>query len=380
MRKPRPTSPRIRANVAEQNRLKAEASTNVAASQTKRAERQAALLRQQGKDLELAVLLAKLENIPEARVDARLQLAAEAARRRLEPETQDGLFKRLFLTAAPRNVTWPPELSAGILSMAISRDDQRLFAVAQDRLRIVDLASGQERDSMPLSAYPGSGGSVRRPLLLTSGEKLLMLWNRTASVVDGNTLRVISPPIADVTAFTASADGTRAAFLLGSHSVKVCDLTTNCESMSEHDDVKDSSPADLELSEDGKSLVIIHAGSGGSEIALFDAVPWKQRKVRSFRDIQKLSMSVDKAHVHVCTPGALRRYDAFDDTLDETIVHRFAPAIAENCRFFGERTVTTHADGVVRVWDSTGALVTHASGSRQERLPDGAWGHDARRC
>jgi len=350
------------ADLAEQNRLKSEQSTAVATFQTKRAERQATRLMQQGKDLELAVLLARMESIPEANVDARLQLAAEAARRRLEPETQNGLLKRLFVTAAPREVAWPAELSEGVLSIAISRDDQRLFAVAKDRLRVVDLTSGRERASRPLSEYPGSDGDAKRPLLLTSGEKLLMLWNKTASVVDGNTLRVIGPPISGVRAFTASGDGTRAAFLLESQSVKLCDLTTDCASISEHDDVKGSSPEDLELSEDGASLVIIQkAGSDTSQIALFDAVSWKPRKVRAFRDISKLSMSVDKDHVHVCTPDALRRYDAFDDSLDETIVRRFAPASAENCRFFGERTVSTHADGVVRVWDSTGTLVTQAS-------------------
>ena len=350
------------ATLAEQNRLKSEKSTDLATFQTKRAEGQARLLRQQGKDLELAVLLARLESIPEANVDARLQLAAEAARRRLEPETQNGLLKRLFVTAAPRGVAWPPELSEGLLSMAISRDDQRLFAVAKDRLRVVDLTSGRERASMPLSEYPGSDGDIKRPLLLTSGEKLLMLWNKTASIVDGNTLRVIGPPISDVTAFTASGDGTRAAFLVESQSVKLCDLTTDCKSISEHDDVKGLSPEDLELSEDGKSLVIIQkANSDTSKIALFDAVTWKLRKVRAFRDISKLAMGVDKNHVHVCTPDALRRYDAFDDSLDETIVRRFAPASAENCRLFGERTVSTHADGVVRVWDSTGMLVTQAS-------------------
>jgi hypothetical protein len=350
------------ATLAEQNRLKSEKSTELATFQTKRAEAQAKLLTQQGKDLELAVLLARLESIPEANVDAGLQLAAEAARRRLEPETQNGLLKRLFVTAAPRGVAWPPELSEGILSMAISRDDQRLFAVANNRLRVIDLTSGRERASMPLSEYPGFDGDSKRPLLLTSGEKLLMLWNKTASVVDGNTLRVIGPPISDVTAFTASGDGTRAAFLVASQSVRLCDLTTNCKSISEHDDVKDMSPEDLELSEDGKSLVIIQKSDRDtSQIALFDAVSWKQRKVRAFRDISKLAMGVDKDHVHVCTPDALRRYDAFDDSLDETIVRRFAPASAENCRVFGERTVSTHADGVVRVWDSTGTLVTQAS-------------------
>jgi WD40 repeat protein len=348
--------------LAEENRQKSEKSTALATLQTKRAEVQAGLLRQQGKDLELAVLLARLESIPDASVDARLQLAAEAARRRLEPETQNGLFKRLFLTAAPRDVAWPSDLSAGILSMAISRDDQRLFAVAKDRLRVVDLASGQERASMPLSEYPGFDGDSKRPLLLTSGEKLLMLWNKTASVVDGNTLRVMGSPISNVTAFTASADGTRAAFLVGSQSVTLCDLTTDCKSISEHDDVKDLSPEDLELSEDGKSLVIIQqASSDARQIALFDAVSWKRRKVRAFRDITKLAIGVDKDHVHVCTPDALRRYDAFDASLDETIVRRFAPASAEKCRLFGERTVSSHADGVVRVWDSTGMLVTQAS-------------------
>ena len=350
------------ATLAERNRLEAEKSTDVAIFQTERAEAQARLLRQQGKDLELAVLVARLESIPEARVDARLQLAAEIARRRLEPETQSGLLKRLFLTAAPREVTWPAEFSEGILSMAISRDDQRLFAVAKDRLRLVDLTSGRERASMPLSEYPGFDGDSKRPMLLTSGDKLLMVWNKTASVVDGHSLRVIAPPISGVTAFTASGDGTRAAFLVQSQAVKICDLTTDCKSIAEHDDVKDLSPEDLELSEDGKSLVIIQrANNEGSKIALFDAVPWKRRKVRAFRDIDKLSMSVDKDHVHVCTPDALRRYDAFDYSLDETIVRRFAPASAENCRFFGERTVSTHADGVVRVWDSTGTLVTQAS-------------------
>ena len=32
-------------------------------------------------------------------------------------------------------------------------------------------------------------------------------------------------------------------------------------------------------------------------------------------------------------------------------------ARAERCRFFGERTVTSHADGAIRVWDETGTLV-----------------------
>ena len=274
------TLARQQATLAEQNRLKSEESTKLATFQTRRAEGQAMLLRQQGKELELACLLARLESIPEANVGARLQLAAEAARRRPDPETQNGLLKRLFVTAAPRAVAWPAELSEGILSMAISRDDQRLFAVAKDRLRVVDLASGGERASMPLSEYPGFGGGRGRPLLLTSGEKLLMLWNETASIIDGNTLRVIGPPISDVTAFTASGDGTRAAFLVESQSVKLCDLATDCKSIWEHDDVKDLSPEDMELSEDGKSLVIIQKGSSnGSEIALFDAVVWKRRKV-----------------------------------------------------------------------------------------------------
>ena len=355
------TLARAQAFQAEEHRREAEKLTEVATRETKRATGQTALLRQQQKDLEVALITAQLGSIPEANVDARLQLAAEAARRRLDPEQQDGLFKTLFVTAAPTNVDWPAGFSAGVLSMAISRDDRRLFAVAKDRLRLLELPSGRERASMLLSEYPGFGGKNATPWLLTSGGKLLVLWNQFASVVDGTSLRVTGAPIRNVRAFTASADGSRAAFLLTDQSVLLCDLTTDCERNWKHD-VADLSPGDLELSDDGKSLVIIEQFTHDArKIALFNAEPWEPRKVRAFRDISKLSMSVDAKHVHVCTRDALHRYDAFDNTLDETIV-RFAPAgRAQNCRFFGERTVSSHADGVVRVWDNTGILVTQAS-------------------
>jgi hypothetical protein len=340
------------AELAEDNRKQAERSTTLAT-------RQAALLLERRKDLEVAILSTRLESIPDGNVDAHLQLAAEAARRRLDPERQNGLLKRLFVTAKPRDVAWPPELSQNAVSMAISRDDQRLFVAAKDWLRVVDLASGGVRASMQMSAYQGFG-SGKDPLLLVAGEKLLILWNRIASVVDGSTLRVLGSPISEVTAFTASDDGAKAAFLLASQAVIVCDLASDCKSTSLHD-VAELSPADLELSNDGKSLVIIAKSIGGSrQMALFDTDPWVRRKARSFRDAGKLSMSVDRDHVHVCTPASLRQYDAQDDSLDETVVRRFAPE-AEGCRFFGEWTVSSHADGGIRVWESTGTFVTQAA-------------------
>jgi WD40 repeat protein len=323
----------------------------------------------QGRRLAALLITAKLASVPEANGEARLQLAAEAARRRRDPESGNALLKALLNVALPRETAWGSELARGVVSMAISPDDQRLYAVAGNKLRVIDLSSGQERLSAPMSEYPGAGGK-NNPVLLFSGEKLLMLWNRSISVVDGRTLRVLSSPISGAIAFTASADGTRAAFLLLPGEVILCDLASNCESFSRYD-VKDLSPEDLELSADGKSLAIIQGqntnarNTDARQIALFDTMPWKQRKARSFHDVSRLAISVDEQHVHLCTPDALRQYDAYDNSLDETMVRRFAPK-AVSCRFFGERTVTSHADGAVRVWDETGTLVTQVS-SRVDR-------------
>jgi WD40 repeat protein len=312
---------------------------------------------EQEERLEALLIAAKLPSVPEGEIEARLQLAAEVARRRQDPESWQELLKILFIAPMPRQAGWGPELDQDVVSVAISPGDQWLYAVAGDRLRAFELASGQERVSMPLSEYPGSSPD---PFLLASGEKLLMFRGGLASIVDGRTLRVLSEPVS-ATAFTVSRDGGQAA-LLGSDGVTLCNLNSNCESRSRHD-VKDLSASDLELSADGASLVILGDSTDDDRrpIALFSTTPWKQRKTRLIDDVdESLAMGVDKDHVHLCTPDNLRQYDAFDDTLDEQILRQFVPR-AEECRFFGERTVTSHADGGIRVWDSAGALVAQTT-------------------
>ena len=74
---------------------------------------------------------------------------------------------------------------------------------------------------MPLTGYRGEIRSSSAPILLASGEKLLVLWNRLASVVDGRTLTVLAAPIPDARAFTVSADGGQAAFLASNKVIAV---------------------------------------------------------------------------------------------------------------------------------------------------------------
>src|SRR5262249_49138100 len=130
--------------------------------------------------------------------------------------------------------------------------------------------------------------------------------------------------------------------------------------------IKRLSADDLELSSDGKLLVAIgrvdHDGSGdGLKITLFGTSPWSEKASRFIGDnVEKLSMAVDENHIHLCTRHDLRQYSVSGGSLTEKVVHQFTPA-ATNCRFFGERSVSSHADGVVRVWDDSGTLVAQAS-------------------
>ena len=107
-----------------------------------------------------------------------------------------------------------------------------------------------------------------------------MLWNRLATVVDGRTLTVLGERILDARAFSVSTDGGQAAFL-ASNKVTLCSLTSNCESRPQHD-VSALSPSDLELSPDGRFLVVIGDASGveaSRPLALFNTTPWEERKV-----------------------------------------------------------------------------------------------------
>ncbi len=310
----------------------------------------------QGRRLQGLLFSAKSTSIPEANVGARLQLAVEAARQLQDLESRHELLKILF--AAPRELDWGSDLKAA-RSVAISPGDQRLYAVAGDSLRSIELATGREIVAVPLSEYEGEDLD---PFLMPSGDdKLLMLRDTFVSVLDAGTLRVLSSPIADASAFTAATDGRYAAFL-AADAVILCDLSRNCESSPRYD-VTHLSASDLELSPDGKYLVMIgRADTGGQQISFFETAPWKERKTRPVEGVDSLAMRVDRQHVHVCTAETLRQYDAYDDTLDERVVRQFNPT-AESCRFFGERTVTSHADGAIRVWDATGALVTQMTAS-----------------
>ena len=312
---------------------------------------------EQGRRLEALALAAKLPAIPEGQIETRLQLAAEVARRRQDSDSRSELLKTLFIAAMPKE--WSLELAEDVEYVALSQRSRQLYAVAGDQLRVIELATGRQRSSLPLSEFKGNGNLW---FLLASGEKLLMVWDESVSVVDGTTLTPLASLNFDAHAFTASSDGSRAAFLV-SNSVILCDLVTNCESRRQYD-LKGMSASDLELSADGKTLVIFSEGeaSDPDQIALFDTVPWKLRKTRPIATSMKLGIGVDEDHVHFCTPDTLWQFDAYDDSLDERVVQRFTSA-AEHCRFFGERTVSSHADGAIRVWDQAGALLSLASGA-----------------
>jgi WD40 repeat protein len=301
------------------------------------------------------LLVAKSTSIPEANFGARLQLAVAAAQQLQDLESRQGLLKILF--GAPRELEWGANIREP-QSVVISPGDQSLFVVAGDRLRSIELPSGREILSMPLADYEGESPA---PVLLASGEKLLMLNSSFVSVIDTKTLGVLSSPIANAGAVTAGPDGRHAAFL-ADDMVILCDLSRNCESSARYD-VTRLNASDLELSADGESLVIIgETTSGSGQIALFDTTPWRERITREVEGVDSLAMRVDGQHVHLCTADLLRQYDAYDDTLDEQILRQFLPR-AEACRFFGERTVTSHADGAIRVWDETGTLMTQITAS-----------------
>jgi len=321
--------------------------------------------RVQTHNLETALIPSRAATVPEADIRARLQLAAELVRRQSDLESWSGLLKTLFIggTVKPG---WASRSAEDVVSVALSPRNQRLYAVSDDRLRVLEPGSEPEH-SEPLRLYPGYEASgTNKPFLLPSGDKLLVLLNRSASVVDGTTLRILTSQRFDATAFTVSADGAKAAFL-ASDEVILCDLASNCRS-GQHHNVKDLQAEDLELSPDGTSLAIISRRQTDGEarrqvfkIALFDTMPWKLRKSRVIPAVDsKLAMSVDKGHLHLCTQGALLEYNAHDDSLDGREARRFTPQ-AEHCRFFGERTVTSHLDGVIRVWDETGTLITQAT-------------------
>ena len=118
---------------------------------------------EQGARLEALLIGARLASVPESNIEARLQLTAEVARRRQDIESRQELLKALFIAPTPKEVAWGTELAKDVTSVAISPNDQQLFAVAGDRLRAIDLASGQERLSVPLTGYRGEQGAVVPP-------------------------------------------------------------------------------------------------------------------------------------------------------------------------------------------------------------------------
>jgi len=327
----------------------------------------------QGARLEALLLAARLENVPESNIEGRLQLAAEVARRRPDLDSLQELLRTLFVAPTPKAPDWGAGLGGDVGSVALSPDDRRLYAVTGDRLHMIELASGQ-KISVSIADSRGQGSSSSAPLLLTSEEKLLVLWNRLATVVDARTLSVVGERIPDARAVSVSSESGRAAFL-ASGVVTLCDLRSNCELRQQHDvegtsGVEPWSPSDLELSADGRTLVIIGDPTGSSQrrrLAVFNTEPWAQRNSRHLAAGEPLSIGIDPHHVHLCTADSVVQFDTFDNSLDERIVRRFTPR-AEHCRFVGERAITSHADGAIKVWDENGALVaqTQAAASIQQ--------------
>ena len=332
--------------------------------QTEQLEEQRSRLEEEGNRLAALLLAAKVSNIPETNVEARLQLAAEVVRRSPSLESRQELLKALFVASTPRTPDWAASLGKSVDSVAISPVGDTLYAVADGHLRAIDVLANREQYSVPMSAFPMG----RSAYLAIADQKLLLVKDGGVHVVDARTGRLLASPAFKVRAWTTSRRGTKAAFLVPDRTaVIVCDLTDNCGSPATHDiktlltdDSGRDSGNDLAVSDDGNSLAVI----GSHHVALFDTMSGKQRKVRRFEGDDALrilgsflAIGVDARHVMVCTSDNLVQYDAYDNTLDPRIIRKF-PTPASACVRSDKGIASAHSDGTVRVWNLEGRPVS----------------------
>ena len=311
-------------------------------------EQESLRLQLEGDRLEGLLVSAKVASVPVTKVETRLQLAAEAARRLQTSDAQGQLFAVLLAAPTPVDVQWAAATAGAnvITSVVVSPNGQRLLFVAGHTLHALDLAARQVRFSTPLDDATSDD-----PFLMLAGTKVLVFDAGHAYLVDGDTGKKLGQPVDGPRAATVSADGTTAAFLVGDDLV-LCDLQTDCATRQRHN-VKRFAAVDLALSADGASVATL-----GERVTLLHTRPWRWRAdARLDGASEVLAIGTSGGAIQICTAAELRTYapndQDYNNTLDTRLLRRF-PSEATACVLSPTAVLTSHADDAVRVWNAEG--------------------------